>query len=87
MAYIIQADMESLIKRIDGCAINQENFLTTKIGEHVPCGYSVSTIWAFDHIENERTSYREKDCMEKIYTSLRQHAKNVTDFEKITCYR
>ena len=87
MAYIIYVDMESLIKRIDGRAINQENFSTTKVGEHVPCGYSMSTIWGFDHIENERTSYREKDCIEKVCTSLREHAKNITDFEKKICYR
>ena len=30
---------------------------TTKIGEHIPCGYSMSTIWAFDHIENKHTLY------------------------------
>ena len=41
---IIYAKMDSLIKKIDGCANNPENFSTTKIGEHIPCGYSMSTI-------------------------------------------
>ena len=86
VAYIIYADIESLIKKIDVCAINPKNSSTTKIGEHIPCGYSMSAIWVFDHIENQRTSYRGKDCMEKICTSLREHAKNITDFEKKTCY-
>ena len=86
VAYIIYADMKYLIKKIDGFAINPENFSTTKIGQHIPCGYLMSAIWAFDHIENESTSYREKDCMEKICTSLREQAKNITDFEKKTCY-
>ena len=49
--YIIYGDMESLIKKIDRCANNPDNSLTTKIGEHIPCRYSMSTIWAFDHIE------------------------------------
>ena len=39
--YIIYADIESLIKAIDGCANNPENSSTTKIGEHIPCGYSM----------------------------------------------
>ena len=52
MSYIIYADNESLIKKIDGCANNPEIFFTTKIREHIPCGYSIITIWAFDHIEN-----------------------------------
>ena len=43
-SYIIYADMESLIQKIDGCANNPEHSSTTKIGEHIPCGHSVSTI-------------------------------------------
>ena len=49
---------------------------TTKISEHIPCGYSMSTIWAFDHIENKHTLYRGEDCMKKFCTSLREHIKN-----------
>ena len=62
MSYIICADIESLI-RIDGCANNSEKSSTTKIGEHVPCGYSISIIWRFDPIENKHALYRRKDCM------------------------
>ena len=60
MLYIIYADMESFIKKVDGCANNPENFPTTKIGEHIPCGYSMSTIWAFNDIENKHTLYCRK---------------------------
>ena len=38
MPYIIYADMESLIKKIDGYANNPKNYSTTNIGEHFPCG-------------------------------------------------
>ena len=44
MLYIIYADMGSLIKKIDRRTNNPENSLTTKIGEHILCGYSMSTI-------------------------------------------
>ena len=44
------------------------------------------TIWALDRIENKRTLYREKDCMKKLCESLREHAKNIIDFEKERCY-
>ena len=44
MTCIIYADIESLIKKMDGCANNPENSSATKIGEHIPCGYSMSTI-------------------------------------------
>ena len=61
MSYIISADIESLIKMIDGYVNNPEKFSATEMGEHIPCGYLMSTIWAFDHIEKKYTLYRRKD--------------------------
>ena len=45
MPYITYADIEYLIKKIDRCANNPENSST--IGEHIPCGCSMSSIWTF----------------------------------------
>ena len=42
---------------MDGCANNSESFSTRKIGEHIPCGYSMPKIWVFDHIENRPILY------------------------------
>ena len=47
MSCIIYADIESLIRKIDRCANNPEKSSKMKIGQHIPCGYSVSTIWEF----------------------------------------
>ena len=44
---IVYADLRFLIKIIDGCESNFETSSTTKVGEHILCGYSISTIWAF----------------------------------------
>ena len=38
MPYIIYADIESLIRKIDGCASSPENSSTAKIGENILCG-------------------------------------------------
>ena len=59
ISQITYADLESLIKRIDICANNNNK---TKIGENISCRYSMSTIWAFDNGE---------DCMKKLHSSLR----------------
>ena len=72
MPYIIYADIESSIKKIDGCANNPGKSSTTKIGEHI--------LWGFDHIEDKQTLYHTKDCRKKICTSLKEHAKNIMDF-------
>ena len=45
MPYFIYADIVPLIGKIDGCTNNPENSSTTKIGEHILCRYSMSTIW------------------------------------------
>ena len=47
MSCIIYADIESLIRKIDRCANNPEKSSKMKIGQHIPCRYSVSTIWEF----------------------------------------
>ena len=79
MTYIIYAVIESLIRKIDRYTNNPENYSTTKIGEHISCAYSMSTIWAFDCIENNHTLY----CRKKFCTSLREHKKKkILDFEK-----
>ena len=82
MWYIIYTDIESLIKKIDGYTNNPQSSSTTKIGEHIPCGYSMPPIWGLDHIENKHTLYRGKDHMKKFCTSVREHAKKI-DFEFI----
>ena len=69
MPYIIYAEIESLIRKIGRCENNPEKSSTTKIVEHIPCEYSMSAIWGFDHIENKRTLYCGKDCIKKLCTS------------------
>ena len=75
MPYIIYVDIEYLINKIDWCANNLENSSTAKIGEHILSGYSLSTIWAFDDIENKDTIYPGEDYEKVLY------------FFKRTCYR
>ena len=41
---IIYGDLECLIEKIDRCKNNPENSLTTKVSEHIPSGFSMSTI-------------------------------------------
>ena len=56
--------------------------LNKKISEHIPRGYSTSTIWVFDNIENKHSLYHGEDSMKKFCISFRKHAANVINFEK-----
>ena len=58
---IISANLESLIKKIDAWNNNPEKTSTTKLGEHTPYRYSMSTIWMFAGIENKHDVYRAED--------------------------
>ena len=48
--FIIYADLEFLIEKIDGSKNSPENSLTTKLSEHIPLGFSLSTISSFRSI-------------------------------------
>ena len=39
--FIIYADLECLIEKIDGCKHNNENLSTTKVGVHISSGFSI----------------------------------------------
>ena len=61
--FTIYADLECIIEKIDGCKKDPENSSTTKVSEHIPSGFSVSTISSFRRIQNKHDIYRSKDCM------------------------
>ena len=46
-------DLEYFIKRIDVCKNSFKKPSATKVGEHIPRGYSMTTIWTYDGIENQ----------------------------------
>ena len=58
--FIIYADLEYIIEKIDGSKNNPENSSTTKVSEHIPSGFSMSTISSFRSIENKHDVYRVK---------------------------
>ena len=72
MSFIIYANIEYLIRKINGCSNNQERSSTTTRGEYIPCGYSISTICGFDHLENKHTLYVAKYCLKKFCNSFRE---------------
>ena len=80
--FIIYADFECLIQKIDGCKNNPENSSTRKTGELIPSGYSMSIISSIKSIENKNDVYRGKDCMKKFSEYLREYAMDIINFKK-----
>ena len=76
--FIIYADFKCLIETINGCKNNPENSSTTKVGKHIPSGFSMLAIASFTKsIENMHHGYSDKDCMKKFCESLREHAMKI----------
>ena len=48
LPFIIYADLECLLKKIDTCYNNPDLSSTTKINQHIPSGYSIYTNRSFD---------------------------------------
>ena len=82
MLYMIHSDIEPLIEKTDNSNNDLEKSSTTKKkkGKNILCGYSMSTIWAFHHLEN--SLFHRQGCMKKFSESLREHAKNIIQIEK-----
>ena len=64
--FIIYADLQCLIEKNDGCKNNPENSFTTKVGEHIPSGFSMLTKSSFTSIQNKHNVYSGKDCMKSL---------------------
>ena len=75
--FIIYADLESLLEKINTCYDNPEKSSTTKINKHTPSGYSLFTHCSFNKAENKL-----EDCMKKFRKDLREHATKIINYEK-----
>ena len=55
--FIIYAGLECIVEKIDGCKNNLENSSKKKVSEHIPSGFSMSTISSLKSIENKHDGY------------------------------
>ena len=67
--FIVYADLECIIEKIDGCENNPENSSTTKVSKPIPSGFSMSTISPFRSIKNWYDVCRGKNCMNRFVDS------------------
>ena len=68
-------------RKHDGCKNNPESSSTTKLSEHIPSGFSISTISSFRGIGNKHDVCRGLYCMKKNCEFLREHAMKIINFD------
>ena len=64
--FIIFAGLEFLIEKIHGSKHILQSSFKAKVSEHIPSGFSVSTMSSFKSIENKHDVYRDKNCKKKV---------------------
>ena len=80
--FIIYADLECLLQKVNTCKNNPEKSYTEKKAKHKPSDYSLVTCSSFDKFENERNYYGGKDCMKIFCNDLRDQALKIINYEK-----
>ena len=80
--FIIYADLECLLEKINTCYNNLEESSTTEINKHTPSDYSLFPHCSFDKTKNKLDYCRGDDCMEKFCKALREHATKIINYEK-----
>ena len=82
LPFIIYADLECLLEKINTCYNNPEESSTTKINKHTPSGYSIFTLFSFDKSKNKLNYYRGDDCMKRFCKDLREYATKIINCKK-----
>ena len=80
--FIIYADLESLLEKMNTCHNNPEKPSTTKINNPTPSGYLLFTDCSFDATKNKLDYYRGRNCIKNFCLDLREHATKIINFEK-----
>ena len=80
--FIIYADLESLLEKMNTCHNNPEKSSTNKINKHTLSGYSLFTHCSFDTIKNKLDYYIDKNYMKNFGLDLREHATKIINYEK-----
>ena len=82
LPFIIYADLEYLLQKIDTCYNNPDLSSTTKINQHIPSGYSIYTNFSLDKANDKLSYYRGEDCMKRFCKDLKDHETKIIDFKK-----
>ena len=82
MPFIIYADLECLLRKINTCSNNPEKSYTEKKAIHKPSGYSLVTCRSFDKSKNERKYYRGEDSMKMFCKDLKEQEMKIINYEK-----
>ena len=80
-AFIIYADLECLLLKMNTCNNSLNKSYTTPKALHKPSGYFLLTSCSFDKSKNKQTYYRGRDCMKRFCDDLKEHITRISNYE------
>ena len=80
-AFIIYADLECLLLKMNTCNNNPNKSYATAKALHKPSGYCLLTSCSFDKSKNKQTYYRGKDCMKRFCDDLNNYITGISKYE------
>ena len=80
--FIMYADLECFVEKIDTCQNNNDNSYTEKKAKNTPSGHSLVTCCSFDESKNKVSDHRGKDCIEMFTKKIREQAVKIINYEK-----
>ena len=80
--FIIYADLECSLKKINTCSNNPEKSYTEKKAIHKPSRYFLVTCRSFDKSKNDIKYYRGEDSMKMFCKDLKDQEMKIVNHEK-----
>ena len=79
LPFIIIADLECLLEKMNTCYNNHEKSSTTKVNKRTTSGYSLFTHCSLDTTQ-KLDYYRGKNCLKNFCLHLREHATKIINY-------
>ena len=84
--FVIYANLESLLEKINTCYNIPKKSSTTKMNKHTASVYSLFTHCSFDTTKNKLDYYRGKGCMKNFCEDLKEHIMKIINYGKKKWY-
>ena len=80
--FIIYADLDFLLEKMNTLHNNPKKASKTKINKHTPSGYSLFTHCSFNTTKNKLDYYRSKNFVKSFCLDLREHVTKIISYEE-----
>ena len=80
--FVIYADLECLMEKIDRCINSVEHSFTKKYVNLFHQVFQCLQYHRFKNKENKHDVYRGKDCLKFFFESFKEHVMNIINFKQ-----